>query len=139
MDRPEWVAANPIMAEAYVSLTNNKNRGKKPNAGGDATPVGGPNPRKGNVYGQILRWRPDSGDHSAKGFAWDLFVMAGNPTGEKDYELQGAFRMGLGTNFYLTEDLALDFFGEWVTGTGSFSDVNYGKLALGLQYNFGSD
>ena len=66
-------------------------------------------------------------------------VMAGNPTGEKDYELQGAFRMGLGTNFYLTEDLALDFFGEWVTGTGSFSDVNYGKLALGFQYNFGSN
>ena len=33
MDRPEWVAANPARAEAYCCLTNNKNRGVKPNAG----------------------------------------------------------------------------------------------------------
>ncbi len=53
MDRPEWIAANPMKAEAYCCLTNNKNRGMKPNAGGDATPVGGPNPRAANAL------RPD--------------------------------------------------------------------------------
>ena len=84
MDRPEWVAANPLRAEAYCCLTNNKNRGVKPNAGGDATPAGGPNPREKNVYGQIVRWRPDGGDHTAVGFAWDLYVVAGNPTVHKD-------------------------------------------------------
>ncbi|MBL4720409.1 MAG: PhoX family phosphatase, partial [Alphaproteobacteria bacterium] len=56
MDRPEWVAAHPHRAEVYCSLTHNKNRGRKPNAGGDATPVGGPNPREANKYGQIVRW-----------------------------------------------------------------------------------
>ncbi len=79
MDRPEWVAANPMKAEAYCALTNNKNRGKKPNKGGDETPVGGPNPREGNIYGQIVRWRPSGEDHTADTFDWDLFVLAGNP------------------------------------------------------------
>ena len=46
MDRPEWVATNPNKVEGYVALTNNKNRGKKTNAGGDEQPVGGPNPRE---------------------------------------------------------------------------------------------
>jgi secreted PhoX family phosphatase len=80
MDRPEWVAANPNKVEVCCSLTKNKNRGRKPNAGGDATPVGGPNPRRKNRYGQIVRWTPDNADHAATGFSWDLFVVAGNPT-----------------------------------------------------------
>jgi hypothetical protein len=84
MDRPEWVAANPHKAEAYCCLTNNRNRGVKANAGGDATPVGGPNPRAKNDYGQIVRWRPDDGDHAAPGFAWDLYVVAGNPAVHED-------------------------------------------------------
>ncbi len=84
MDRPEWVAANPHKAEAYCALANNKNRGKKPNKGGDETPVGGPNPRAKNKYGQVVRWRPMGGDHGALKFAWDLFVMAGNPTVHSD-------------------------------------------------------
>ncbi|MDJ0610375.1 MAG: PhoX family phosphatase [Kiloniellales bacterium] len=84
MDRPEWVVSNPRKAEVYCALTNNKNRGRKPNKGGDPTPVGGPNPRKQNLYGQIVRWMPDQGDHAAAGFDWDLFVMCGNPTVHKD-------------------------------------------------------
>ena len=35
---------------------------------------------RGNLYGQIVRWRPDGGDHLATGFDWDLYVVAGNPT-----------------------------------------------------------
>ncbi|MCK5778904.1 MAG: PhoX family phosphatase, partial [Rhodospirillales bacterium] len=30
MDRPEWVAVNPNKPEAYVALTNNSSRGRKP-------------------------------------------------------------------------------------------------------------
>jgi len=65
MDRPEWVGANPKAAEVYCCLTNNKNRGIKSNAGGDPTPIGGPNPREANKYGQIVRWRPASADHTS--------------------------------------------------------------------------
>lgn len=84
MDRPEWVAAHPDKAEVYVALTNNKNRAKKPNKGGDATPTNGPNPREGNKYGQIVRWMPDNDDHTSDGFKWNIFVLAGNPTVHSD-------------------------------------------------------
>lgn len=84
MDRPEWVAANPLKAEAYCALTNNKNRGVKPNAGGDDTSVNGPNPRETNNYGQIVRWTPADENHAADAFTWDLYVMAGNPAVHED-------------------------------------------------------
>ncbi|WP_299844621.1 PhoX family phosphatase [uncultured Roseovarius sp.] len=84
MDRPEWVAVNPVAVEGYCCLTNNKNRGVKPNAGGDETPVGGPNPRAENKYGQIVRWYPANDDHADAEFTWDLYVMAGNPMVHQD-------------------------------------------------------
>ncbi|MCC1494591.1 PhoX family phosphatase [Cognatishimia sp. F0-27] len=80
MDRPEWIATNPHAVEGYCCLTNNRNRGVKPNAGGDDTSVNGPNPRETNHYGQIVRWRPHDDDHASDTFDWDLYVMAGNPT-----------------------------------------------------------
>lgn len=79
MDRPEWVACNPLKAEAYCALTNNKNRGVKPNAGGDDTSVNAVNPRETNKFGQIVRWTPAEENHAAGTFTWDLYVMAGNP------------------------------------------------------------
>lgn len=79
MDRPEWISVNPKAIEAYCCLTNNKNRGVQPNAGGDDTSVNGPNPRETNNYGQIVRWRPHNDDHASDTFDWDLYVMAGNP------------------------------------------------------------
>ena len=84
MDRPEWVAINPNKAEVYCCLSYNKSRGKMPNAGGDETPVNWPNPRVGNIYGQIVRWIPANSDHTANDFTWDLFVLAGNPSVHSD-------------------------------------------------------
>lgn len=84
MDRPEWVTSNPNATEVYCALTNNRNRGVKPNAGGDLTPVEGPNPREANNYGQIVRWRPAASDHTSDTFAWDLYCLAGNPTVHDD-------------------------------------------------------
>jgi len=84
MDRPEWVAVNPHKTEVYCALTNNKNRGVKPNAGGDATPAAGPNPRPANKYGQIVRWFPDNSDHASDSFTWDLYLLAGNPAVHED-------------------------------------------------------
>lgn len=84
MDRPEWVAVNPVAAAGYCALTNNSCRGVRTNAGGDWTPAKGPNPRNENNYGQIVRWRPAGDDHTAADFTWDLSVMAANPTVHKD-------------------------------------------------------
>ena len=122
MDRPEWVAANPMKAEVYCCLTNNKNRGVKPNAGGDATPVGGPNPREKNLYGQIVRWMPDGGDHLAGGFAWDLFVVAGNPAVHDDARA-GSANVDADNMFNSPDGLAFDRNGLiWIQTDGKYSD-----------------
>ena len=73
MDRPEWIVVSPKDGQVYCTLTNNVKRGE------DGQPVGGPNPREKNVYGQILRWSEQGNDHGAAHFDWDLFVVAGNP------------------------------------------------------------
>ncbi len=122
MDRPEWVAANPNAAELYCALTNNKNRGLKPNAGGDLTPVGGPNPREANKYGQILRWKPNGSDHTAEGFAWDLYVMAGNPEVHQDAN-KGSDNLSAGNMFNAPDGLSFDDSGLlWIQTDGNYSN-----------------
>ncbi|WP_179379661.1 PhoX family protein [Jannaschia marina] len=122
MDRPEWVAVNPVSPQGYVALTNNKNRGVKPNAGGDPTPVNGPNPRAENNYGQIARWMPDGGDHAATGFAWDLYVMAGNPiVGQGDYA--GSDNVTEGNLFNSPDGMQFDTTGTlWIQTDGDDSN-----------------
>ena len=127
MDRPEWVAVNPLKPEAYCALTNNKNRGVKPNEGGDATPVGGANPREANHYGQIVRWRPAGGDHAADGFYWDLYVMAGNPTVHQD-AYAGSANINPGNLFNSPDGMAVDQTGlVWIQTDGE--DTNEGDFA----------
>lgn len=122
MDRPEWVAANPNNNDVYVTLTNNKNRGKKPNRGGVETPVGGPNPRESNQYGQIVRWSPEGGDHTANGFDWNLFVVAGNPTLHED--LYGGSDNVTEDNMFNSPDgLLFDVEGRlWIQTDGNYSN-----------------
>lgn len=122
MDRPEWVAANPSKAEVYVALTNNKNRGIKPNAGGDVTPVGGPNPRAENIYGQIVRWKPNAADHTNDGFVWDLYAMAGNPTVHDDMNA-GSDNITADNMFNSPDGLKFDSNGMlWIQTDGNYSN-----------------
>lgn len=126
MDRPEWVAVNPVAVEAYCALTNNKNRGLKTNAGGDETPVGGPNPREANKYGQIVRWFPAGDDHASDSFTWDLYVMAGNPTvGEGLYK--GSENINAGNLFNSPDGMMFDSTGLlWIQTDGD--DDNEGEF-----------
>lgn len=127
MDRPEWVAANPLRVEVYCALTNNKNRGVKANAGGDEQPVGGPNPRETNNYGQIVRWRPANEDHGADGFTWDLYVMAGNPT-VYDNVYAGSKNVNEGNMFNSPDGMAFSSDGMlWIQTDGD--DSNEGEFA----------
>ena len=125
MDRPEWVAVNPIAAEGYCCLTNNKNRGVKPNAGGDDTSVNGPNPRETNNYGQIVRWFPANDDHATDAFRWDLYVMAGNPiVGEGAYK--GSSNVNAGNLFNSPDGMMFDSSGLlWIQTDGN--DSNEGE------------
>ncbi|MCR8547672.1 PhoX family phosphatase [Salipiger sp. P9] len=127
MDRPEWIAANPLRAEAYCALTNNSRRGLKPNAGGDETPVGGPNPREANKYGQIVRWRPEGEDHGADDFTWDLYVMAGNPSVHGD-AYGGSENVTEGNMFNSPDGMAFSSDGMlWIQTDGD--DSNEGEFA----------
>ena len=122
MDRPEWVTANPNSAEVYCALTNNKNRGVKPNAGGDLTPAEGPNPRAENHYGQVVRWRPKGGDHTSNEFSWDLYVMAGNPTVHSD-AYAGSENISESNMFNSPDGLKFDSNGVlWIQTDGNYSN-----------------
>ncbi|EKE71774.1 MULTISPECIES: PhoX family phosphatase [Roseobacteraceae] len=126
MDRPEWVAAHPSKVEAYCALTNNKNRGVKPNAGGDDTPVGGPNPRESNNFGQIVRWMPAGADHGADAFTWDLYVMAGNPS-VYDNAYAGSKNVTAGNMFNSPDGMAFSSDGYlWIQTDGD--DSNEGEF-----------
>ncbi len=127
MDRPEWVAVNPVAIEAYVALTNNSNRGVKPNAGGDETPVGGPNPRAENEYGQIVRWYPANEDHASDTFGWDIYVMAGNPSVHSD-AYAGSSNVTAGNMFNSPDGMMFDQNGLlWIQTDGD--DSNEGDFA----------
>ena len=124
MDRPEWVASNPNKAEVYCALTNNKNRGIKPNAGGDATPASGPNPRPANKYGQIVRWVPKDGDHASDFFTWDLFVLAGNPAVHGSTDPNAGSRNVTTANMFNSPDgISFDDNGFlWIQTDGKYSN-----------------
>ncbi len=122
MDRPEWVAANPISVEAYCALTNNKNRGKKPNAGGDDTSANAVNPRDENHYGQIVRWRPALENHASDTFTWDLYVMAGNPNLYGD-QYGGSSNINAGNLFNSPDGMAFDSAGLlWIQTDGNYKN-----------------
>ena len=76
MDRPEWIAIDHERW-VYCTLTNNSARGAAGQPGVDAA-----NPRANNSMGHIIRWRED-GDHDGSSFAWNHFVLAGDPANER--------------------------------------------------------
>jgi secreted PhoX family phosphatase len=128
MDRPEWVAVHPHQPQAYCASTNNKNRGVKPNQGGDPQPVGGPNPRAANQYGQIIRWLPADRDHGSNRFHWNLFVMAGNPDVYEKGLNTGSPNIHSGNLFNAPDGLQFDTQGQlWIQTDGKTS--NQGDFA----------
>ncbi len=130
MDRPEWVAVNPVAIEAYVALTNNSRRAADAtNAGGDAMVAveNSPNPRDKNNYGQIVRWYPANDDHADAAFTWDLYVMAGNPTVHSD-AYAGSENITDGNLFNSPDGMMFDSQGLlWIQTDGD--DSNEGDFA----------
>jgi len=122
MDRPEWVSVHPDNKSVFCTLTNNKYRGKKENQ-----PVGGPNPRAENKYGQIVRWRPTVADHTSDSFDWDLFLIAGNPSIHKDF-YAGSTNINHENMFNSPDGIGFDDAGRlWIQTDGNYS--NEGQFA----------
>ena len=123
MDRPEWIAANSDNADVYCCLTNNKNRGIKPNAGNDPTPVGGPNPRAKNIYGQIIRFTPHNGDHAGDDFSWNIYAMAGNPVVHPQGPMAGSPNITKDNMFNSPDGISWSPSGKlWIQTDGTYSN-----------------
>ena len=122
MDRPEWIVVSPKDGQVYCTLTNNIKRGD------DGQPVGGPNPRAKNQYGQILRWREDADNASAMTFTWDLFVVAGNPGVHSGTPQGGSGNISPQNMFNSPDGLGFDKGGRlWILTDGD--STNLGDFA----------
>ncbi len=116
MDRPEWVTVHPQTGEVYATLTNNSGRSVTDDA----------NPRAGNVYGQIVRWREAGGNAAATTFEWDLFVLAGNPTVYTDRSnlKSGSANVTADNTFNSPDGLGFDSAGRlWIQTDGAYSNT----------------
>ncbi|MET7594863.1 PhoX family protein [Streptomyces sp. NPDC004082] len=80
MDRPEDIQPSPHTGKVYVALTNNSNRGKTGYAPADEA-----NPRNANKHGHILELTERRGRAESTGFAWSLFLVAGDPADPATY------------------------------------------------------
>ncbi|MCB5163434.1 PhoX family phosphatase [Streptomyces bambusae] len=80
MDRPEDIEPSPRTGRVYVALTNNKDRGAAGKAAADEA-----NPRNSNKHGQILELAENWNDPASDGFAWRLFLVAGDPNDPSTY------------------------------------------------------
>ncbi|MDX1964449.1 MAG: PhoX family phosphatase [Pirellulales bacterium] len=73
LDRPEDIEIHSPTGRVFVMLTNNASR----------TLAGVANPRVKNVHGHILELHPPTAEggfnHTADEYAWDLFLLAGDP------------------------------------------------------------
>jgi len=68
LHRPEWITENPLTKEMFVTLTNGTGNNHPVNSNRD------PNP-----YGHIVRFSEAGGDHTLLTFAWEIFILAGDP------------------------------------------------------------
>jgi secreted PhoX family phosphatase len=86
MDRPEDVAVNPVSGRIYFSCTRNELRtaasasrtyaGREVDTGPDSA-----NPRAANGFGHIIEISEAGGDHTGREFAWEVFLLCGDPAG----------------------------------------------------------
>jgi secreted PhoX family phosphatase len=80
MDRPEDVEPSPRTGRVYLALTNNTQRGTTGKPGADEA-----NPRNNNKHGHVLELAEHWDDPASDGFAWRLFLVAGDPKDPATY------------------------------------------------------
>lgn len=125
MDRPEDFETNPVNGKVYLILTNNTRRGVEDNAGVDEA-----NPRVENRYGHIIEITEEGDDHAATTFAWDMFMICGNPEDEDTYF--AGFPKEMVSGIACPDNLTFDLQGNlWISTDGQPGtlEVNDGLFA----------
>jgi secreted PhoX family phosphatase len=84
MDRPEDIEVSPQSGRVYIACTRNASRTLEGNArqySGREIDTGpnAANPRGENAYGHIIEIHEADDDHTAREFAWEVFILAGDP------------------------------------------------------------
>ena len=119
MDRPEWLAIDPLNGWVYCTLTHNSSRGARNRPGVDAA-----NPRARNVMGHIIRWQDDR-DFDGTTFQWNHLVLAGDPANERA-EAKGNIK---GDIFGCPDGLAFDARGLlWIQTDVAPTEMHLGEL-----------
>jgi uncharacterized protein len=120
MDRPEWLAIDPVRREIFCTLTNNSRRAADGPLGVDAA-----NPRANNTMGQIIRWQ-DEGDFDGTRLRWQHLVLAGDPENLRQ-EARGNIR---GDIFGCPDGLLFDPRGVlWIQTDVHASQMNQGEFS----------
>lgn len=134
MDRPEWVAANRTKpGEVFLACTNNNRRGSTPassnmsngsTTAGSARPaVDEANPRAVNNWGHVIRINETDADAAATAFAWDIFVIAGNPA-LTDAPKKGSANIDASNTFNSPDGIQVDPEGRlWIQTDGSYANT----------------
>ncbi|TQR59035.1 PhoX family protein [Campylobacter troglodytis] len=114
MDRPEWIAADLKGEFVYATLTNNTKREQ----------IAPANPRKNNIYGQILSFSPLNKDHTQKDFKWSIFALMGNPRVYPSNDPRsGSSNINEDNMFNSPDGLKFDSFGRlWIQSDGKYSN-----------------
>jgi hypothetical protein len=120
MDRPEDMETNPVTGRIYAIMTKNKSI--------TADKLNAVNTRPENLWGHIVEMIPPGGagpdaDHTADTYAWDLFVLAGNP---KDPAAGSTFHPATSEDgwFVTPDNLTFDPKGRMFVATDGANDFD---------------
>ena len=112
MDRPEDMETNPVNGKVYLALTNNTRRATDENPETDAA-----NPREANAWGHVIEITEGDDDAASTSFAWDIFILAGDPEDESTY--YAGFPKEMVSGFACPDNLAFDLQGNlWISTDG---------------------
>ena len=109
MDRPEDFETNPVTGKVYLACTNNSRR--------TLEEIDLANPRPNNFAGHIIEITEEGGDHAATTFAWEIFILAGDP--EDSGTWYGGLDAELISPFAAPDNLTFDLDGNiWISTDG---------------------